>query len=66
MDNLLSRVISAQVLGTKAFADGKPCIPCRDSELHKLLAGVVVGDGLPILQAWVRGWTLANLYGDIQ
>lgn len=48
-------------LGCKAFHNGKPCIPALDKDLLSELLGLKVGEGAPLLRAWIRGWTKENL-----
>ena len=55
------KTATALTLGQTAFSNGKPCIPALDPDLRTLLTDVKVGDGLPILKAWTKGWHTANL-----
>jgi hypothetical protein len=59
------RVITAAVLGTIAFREGRPSVPCQDAALMDLLNGCVVGEGIAPLKAWVRSWHAANLAPEI-
>lgn len=52
-------------IGTKAFEEGKPCVPCLDSGLTALLGGPI-GSGIPVLDAWHSGWAKANLAAPIE
>lgn len=52
---------TARELGRAAFHAGRPCTPALDADLMNMLTGVRVGSGAPILEAWTRGWTEANL-----
>lgn len=61
-----TKVIVAQVLGQKAFVNGAKRVPAHDPELMTLLAGNEVGQGIPVLDAWLRGWDEANLAADVQ
>ena len=54
------KILAAAILGTKAFQEGKPCVPCLDSELISLLKDMS-DSAVPILQAWVDNWMMANL-----
>ena len=54
------KILAASILGTKAFQEGKPCVPCLDSDLMLLLKNVSYS-AVPILQAWVDNWMMANL-----
>ena len=57
---------AAQVLGQQAFVNGKMRVFALDQKAVSLLAGNKIGQGLPIIKAWIRGWDEANLCGDIQ
>jgi len=59
-----SLVTRARQLGDRAFHDGRVCTPALDPALRPLFAGLKVGEGLPILDAWLAGWTHANLTND--
>jgi hypothetical protein len=49
-------------LGVKAFNNGRKCIPACDQELlDTFLKETKVGEGLPYIKAWIRGWTYTNL-----
>lgn len=49
-------------LGVTAFKNGLPAIPANDKELmKKYIKGCQVGEGLPYIKAWVKGWHSANL-----
>jgi len=54
-------IAAAQVLGTKAFNEGCMAAPALDADMMALMTGLQVGEASPILKAWHRGWTLANL-----
>lgn len=52
----------ARELGAAAFHRGARCVPALDPDFLPLLpSGCSVGTSLPILSAWHRGWTEANL-----
>ena len=54
----------ARAAGAAAFEEGQPCVPALyDTMMHDLIVGVKVGEGEPILKAWIEGWTQANLQG---
>jgi hypothetical protein len=57
--------VAAEILGHKAFINGKPRIPALDTELSKLLKGSKVGEGIPIMLAWLKGWDDTNRFGDL-
>lgn len=48
-------------LGKHAFHNGMKAIPVYDTELMKMLEGNKVGEGLPLLKAWNRGWHEENI-----
>ena len=51
-------------LGAKAFKDGKKCIPACDTLFNETcLKSTQVGEGVPYLKAWIKGWTIENLRG---
>lgn len=53
----------AKILGNIAFAQGVKCAPCLDREFMDTLAGRQTGDPrtVPQMNAWIAGWTEANL-----
>ncbi len=59
----LSKIATAEILGTKAFNNGKLRVPAHDADLIELLRGNEVGnkENLKIIDAWLRNWDLANL-----
>lgn len=61
-----NKVAAAEVLGQQAFVAGKSAASCMDEKFLELLGDSKVGESLPILQAWARGWHNANLCADIQ
>lgn len=62
---IAARVAAAAVLGAAAFAAGKPAAPAMNPELDTLLADLKVGEGEPILQAFVDSWTAASLSAQV-
>lgn len=48
--------------GVEAFNRGERCVPAHDKEFLKILEGLKVGEGIPLLKAWNKGWTDKNLY----
>ncbi len=59
-------VDDARALGRHAFARGLTCVPHFDmANLTPLLKGRQVGEGIPVLEAWINGWTVANLEAPI-
>lgn len=56
-----TKIIAAAVLGTVAFRAGKKRIPALDRDLAPLLAGNQIGEGIPVLNAWLASWDAANL-----
>jgi hypothetical protein len=59
-----SKKTDAFLLGVIAFSNGKKAIPAHDNDLLKLLTGNKVGEGLPILKSWEKGWHSANLLAN--
>ena len=55
------KTITASVLGTIAFKAGKKRVPFFDKDLMALLKGNEIGEGLPVLNAWLASWDAANL-----
>lgn len=52
--------------GTMAFKSGLKRIPVNDKTfVDEVIAkgSGVVGESIPYLKAWIRGWDDANLYG---
>ncbi|MBG8554980.1 MULTISPECIES: hypothetical protein [Hymenobacter] len=53
----------AQQLETNAYAFGREAqqrgmqeVPAQDANLWPLMKGLVVGQGLPLMQAWLKGY----------
>ena len=64
---LKSKVDEAAILGTKAFNDGKKCIPAQDAKLMQLLKGLPVGGGgTIIMKAWSDAWHKQNLKAPVE
>ena len=60
-------VLDARLLGRDAFRRGVKCVPALDMKnLQPYLAGNQVGDGIPILDAWLTGWSEANVAAPIE
>ena len=60
MSNLLKDL--AYSFGVRSFKSGGKCIPASDSAfLVTCLTGCQVGEGIPFLKSWIKGWTDANL-----
>lgn len=55
------KMVAAQVAGTKAFKDGKQRTPWLDSVVIEIMEGLQVGEGIPVMKAWYKGWDLANI-----
>jgi hypothetical protein len=60
------KVIQAEEMGRAAFAAGKKAIPAHDASFLPLLSGNQVGEGLPLLDAWIRGWHTANAQRPVE
>ena len=57
-----TKINAARAFGSVAFANGSRAVPATDANLMNLLAGEPVGGaGSKIMQAWLAGWTQANL-----
>lgn len=57
-------ILTAAVLGTKAFKKSRVCVPAHDPELMKVIAShekKEMGASIPILKAWTDSWHAANL-----
>lgn len=53
-------------LGCEAYKKGKDRIPALDKDLlDNCIAGCKVGEGLPYLKAWLKGWNFENLRKEI-
>ena len=48
-------------LGVTAFKNGLPGIPTNDKKLMEYIKGCQVGESLPYIKTWVKGWHSANL-----
>jgi len=55
------KVLAAATLGTLAFKRGDLRVPAADPAVMELLEGNAVGDGIPVLGAWLAAWDAANL-----
>ncbi|WP_173235584.1 hypothetical protein [Legionella antarctica] len=69
MNKIEQQIVTASVLGTKAFKTGIAPTPCYDSDLMAIIkdrfcAETPKGEACTtaILKAWLRAWHLANLY----
>jgi len=51
----------AEILGEMAFKNGKEATPSLDQKLMELLKGKQTGESAPLLEAWLKGWSKANL-----
>lgn len=57
-----SKVIDSYYRGCEAFKAGKERIPANDQKfLDNVLKGLKVGEGLPYIKAWLKGWDNSNL-----
>ena len=61
-----AKVIAAAVYGTLAFKNGIMRAPAMDKNIDQLLAGNQVGEGLPVLKAWIKAWDCANLSTNLK
>ena len=55
----------ARALGEQAFLAGKPSNPGVCPEFMEMLQGNQVGEGLPLFDAWDKGWHGANVGADV-
>jgi hypothetical protein len=55
------QVLTAAILGTIAFNEGRNSVPCLDPALIALLKGNKVGESIAVLKAWTHSWDAANL-----
>jgi hypothetical protein len=46
--------------GQIAFDKGKKRIPCLDVNIMNMMEGLQVGEGIPLLNAWLNGWDMAS------
>lgn len=46
----------AHAFGREAQQRGAQEVPAQDANLWPLLSGLVVGQGVPVMQAWVKGY----------
>ena len=58
-------VEEAQELGRAAYHDGKVCVPALDEKFLISNLPPIVGEAIPILEAWLRGWTEENLKAEV-
>lgn len=58
----------AEQLGRAAFERGAMCAPCLDPDMMAMVAAGdgIVGSSIGILEAWNKGWTLANLEAPVE
>lgn len=54
----------AERLGRAAFHDGKVCAPSLDEKLIPYLSPLF-GEAVPLLKAWLNGWTKENLKAEV-
>ena len=53
-------ILHASILGTLAFKAGRQAIPAQDKEMMMLIADNE-GYALPLMKAYHKAWTSANL-----
>jgi hypothetical protein len=63
MKNLSSTEYMAYALGVMACVNGLKCAPALDRSVLVLIEGKKPGDSVPILDAWIAGWTFQNING---
>lgn len=49
-------------LGVNAFQAGAKRVPAFDRQILTMLEGKKVGEGVEILDAWLKGWDDVNLF----
>ena len=54
-------VMSAAILGTIAYRQGRARVPGADAELNDLIKGLSFKETVPVLKAWMNSWDAANL-----
>lgn len=56
-------ILEAEILGKMAFDRGGSRASCQDRGMEDFLARhqFKIGEAMPYLKAWVRGWDNANL-----
>lgn len=63
----MDKVITPFEYGEKAFHNGIVCVPALDKEfLEVYMKGLQVGEGIPFLEEWARGWHEANRKAPVQ
>lgn len=65
MQNLTTLLASASVLGTKAYLDGKKCIPLMDKDFMSLLEGLDSKDSIKLMKEWLKNWNYMNLKNKV-
>lgn len=67
MKTQVSKVAIAEVLGTKAFNEGKKRVFALDIQASELLKGNEIGNpqNHKIMDAWYGAWDLSNLNAPI-
>jgi hypothetical protein len=72
MANIAADIAAAEVMGQRAFVNGKTSAPAADGEVMKLVAKYSTTDFSKshvinaIFDRWAKGWHTANLVGDLQ
>lgn len=62
------QILTASILGTQAFNNGKRCVPAMDQELMNIIGSRKIGvtpkgeaTSKKIMNTWIESWTKANL-----
>ncbi|MEQ9363302.1 MAG: hypothetical protein RIF32_03610, partial [Leptospirales bacterium] len=63
---IVPRDEQAEQLGRRAFHNGMKCCLHYDLEMQPLLKNMQPGEGIPVMEAWYRGWTIENLAAPIE
>ena len=66
MPNLLRLKLEAMNYGRLSFNGGGNCIPCLDKNIMDMIGRLKLqlGESLPLLNAWLEGWTDANVCAE--
>ena len=67
MTTQINKVATAEVLGTKAFNEGKKRVFALDKQASELLRGNEIGNpqNSKIMDAWYKNWDLSNLNAPV-
>lgn len=66
-----AEIAAAEQAGRDAYHRGAQCDPCRDTAMCGTQPGALmavdreIGEGIPLLKAWSRGWTDENMRAPV-